>query len=369
MSIELVVGQPSVSSSSFGLFDDPHFHFLSIHNDDRPSTISECVDPHGNHDPAKFMQYLVKDHELRRLERNIFFSDNDETLEPPKKKQKARSCKSLCPYYYDAKGNIHLIKPRSTVWYLAYVLGLPQGKLHDKFRKRFRMPHTVFLVLLEEVKRHSLFSRWLGADASGRLASPMALLLLGSLRYLGRGLTFDDLEEFTAVGEETHRQFFHKFIQFGRTFLYPQHVQMPVTAQEYETHRAEFATGGLHGCGFSSDATNVIMWRCSDNLKQANMGFKQSHPVRTYDMTCNHRRRILHTTSGSPARWNDKTLAMFNEFLSKIHDGRILSDVTFELCSWEGLTGSSRVVKVKYSGAWGLCDNGYRGSRCDLPCI
>jgi len=56
---------------------------------------------------------------------------------------------------------------------------------------------------------------------------------------------------------------------------------------------------------------------------------------------------------------------MFDEFLSKIHDGRILSDVTFELRAWQG----SEVVKVKYSGAWGLCDNGYHMWECmQAPC-
>ena len=56
---------------------------------------------------------------------------------------------------------------------------------------------------------------------------------------------------------------------------------------------------------------------------------------------------------------------MFDEFLSKIHDGRILSDVTFELRAWQG----SEVVKVKYSGAWGSCNDGYHRWACmQAPC-
>jgi hypothetical protein len=39
----------------------------------------------------------------------------------------------------------------------------------------------------------------------------MELLLLGSLRYLGRGWTFDDLAESTFVRRDVHRCFFHKF--------------------------------------------------------------------------------------------------------------------------------------------------------------
>jgi len=99
--------------------------------------MSDCVNRNGVNDPVKFMQYLEKDHQLRRLERNMFLNDEDDCTEPPKKKPKARSCKSLCPCYCNAQGNVHLLKPRSTVWYLAHVLGAPEGKLNDKFRRRF----------------------------------------------------------------------------------------------------------------------------------------------------------------------------------------------------------------------------------------
>jgi hypothetical protein len=117
--------------------------------------------------------------------------------------------------------------------------------------------------------------------------------------------------------------------------------------------------GGLTGAGFSTNATNVVMWRCAHNLWQANMGFKQSHPARTYNLSCNHNRRILYSTRGHPSRWNDKTLAHFDEFLCAVHEGKILQDVSFNLFSWEGQIGTSRLEITKYCGAWGLVDNGY----------
>jgi hypothetical protein len=182
---------------------------------------------------------------------------------------------------------------------------------------------------------------------------------LGTLRYLGQGLTFDDLEEYTAINEETHRQFFHKFIAFGSTTLYGEFVTMPTTAQEYKQSQRLYDLGGLTGAGFSTDATNVVMWRCSHNLRQANIGFKQSHPARTYNLTCNHSHRILHSTKGHPSRWNDKTLAHFDEFMCGIHEGKILQDVRFRLYSWSGQIGSSTLESTVYAGPWGLVDNGY----------
>jgi len=90
----------------------------------------------------------------------------------------------------------------------------------NKFRQRFRVPYSEFLSLLSLVKDHVLFIRWLRRDATGKESSPIELLLLGSLRYLGRGWTFDDLEESTGINEETHRQFFHVFISWGSSSLY-----------------------------------------------------------------------------------------------------------------------------------------------------
>ena len=226
------------------------------------------------------------------------------------------------------------------------------------------MPYSSYLELLQKIQSAEEFTRWIGKDAVGESSSPIGLLLLGALRNLGRGLTFDDLEECTAIGEETHRQFFHIFIAYDENSLNPEYVRMSETAEEYHGHRHEYEVGGLSGAGYSTDGTNVILWRCEHNLKQANIGFKDTHPARTYNVSVNHRRQILHSTRGHPGKWNDKTLAMFDEFLCGIHDNKILQDVRFELLSWSGAVGELAIVKKKYQGAWGLVDNGYHRWAC-----
>jgi len=66
---------------------------------------------------------------------------------------------------------------------------------------------------LKRLKSH-LFDRWRPGkkDATGNEAAPIVLLVLCALRYLGRGWTFDDLTENTAISEEVIRVFFHQFI-------------------------------------------------------------------------------------------------------------------------------------------------------------
>jgi hypothetical protein len=118
----------------------------------------------------------------------------------------------------------------------------------------------------------------------------------------------DDIEEATAISEETHRQFLHVFIDYGSTVLFARYVITPTTAEEAAPHMNEMNQAGYRGCCGSSDATHVMMEKCSHRLKQIHKGPKLSLPSRTYNMTVNHRRRILYTTTGHPARWNDKTL-------------------------------------------------------------
>lgn len=41
-----------------------------------------------------------------------------------------------------------------------------------------------------------------------------------------------------------------------------------------------------------------------------------------------------------------------------------MQDVEFELLSWSGNPGHSSVVSIRYSGAWGVVDNGYHNWAC-----
>jgi hypothetical protein len=47
------------------------------------------------------------------------------------------------------------------------------------------------------------------------------LLLLGTLRYLGMGWSFNDIEEGTKVSWEVHRCFLHAFTTFGAKIFVP----------------------------------------------------------------------------------------------------------------------------------------------------
>jgi hypothetical protein len=98
-------------------------------------------------------------------------------------------------------------------------------------------------------------------DAAGRDSSPLELMILGALRYLGRGWTFDDIEEKTAVSEETHRSFLHDFIICGSTILFRNHVEslQPSTATEAQQHMHEYSVARVLGAIGSTDTTHMCL--------------------------------------------------------------------------------------------------------------
>lgn len=209
--------------------------------------------------------------------------------------------------------------PFDSNWWKMYIehpmLNIP--KFHRCFRRRFRMPYDQFIQFVSDSQVNKWFPRWSKHNSK----APIELLILGGFRYLGRGWTFDDLEESTMISAEVHRNYFHSFIAVGANILYPLYVAAPTTMEECETHMHEFRLAGFNGAIGSTDATHIAIERCVYRLQNNHLGPKQHLTARTFNLTVNHRRRILSTTVGYPGRWNDKTVVLFDPFVRGIYEG------------------------------------------------
>eukprot|EP00804_Cyclotella_cryptica_P020059 CCRYP_014862-RA/>CCRYP_014862-RA protein AED:0.20 eAED:0.18 QI:0/0/0/1/0/0/4/0/367 len=144
--------------------------------------------------------------------------------------------------------------------------------------------------------------RWMSCDAVGQKETPIEFLVLGPLQYLGCGWTFNDIEECTAVSQEVHRVFF--------VLWYTTNMLSIRNLEEAKNYMKEFTVAGLPGVLGSTDATHITTWQCEYNLRNNHLGGKSSSTTRSYNITVNHRRRILHSTRGGPGRWNDKTMVL-----------------------------------------------------------
>jgi hypothetical protein len=92
----------------------------------------------------------------------------------------------------DETGKKVLLKSQESMWYMMYVsnpLINDDISMHAKFHKRFCIPYMNYLELVDDCTLDYRFQKWCGFKKNNWQASPIELLVLGALRYLGRGLT------------------------------------------------------------------------------------------------------------------------------------------------------------------------------------
>jgi hypothetical protein len=344
-----------------------------------PQSPLECINPDtGEFDMDLFLLYRRRSELDESFEELQAIIDNDEDddedeymntndangISTPRLKKNSRRVKERQEqriYRCPIDGKIKALGPKNTPWFTEYIESpnIMSQKFQRKFRRRFRMSYTSFTKHLREVKGSHYFHSWRSEnyDCVGRQCSHIELLLLGTLRYLGRGWTLDDLEEQTMICEEVHRRFLHVYISWGSTHLFQRYVVTPANKDEIEKNSREYAMAGLPGCLGSQDATHIGMRRCQYRLRQYHNSYKLPMPTRTYNLTVNHRRRILSSTRGHPGRWNDKTLVLYDSLSTDLRDGRKYSDVEFELLERDPHTND--IKTVRYTGVWLIVDNGY----------
>ena len=262
-------------------------------------------------------------------------------------------------------GCVRALTPTDTLWYLLYVKSSPQDeRLKKIFRARFRVPHFYFCELIDDISTNNLFSRWSACDAVGSQPSNLKLLLLGSLRYLGRAWTFDDIHEANGISRETNRNFFSVFMEYGSTNLYKKYVLDVADSIDIANHENLFAMAGMNGCVGSGDATHIMMLNCPSWATNSHKGFKLNLPARTYNITVTHTKIILCSTTGHPSTWNDKTLVLYDPLVSGVNDGTKYEDYEFKLLEKKS---TGEVIEVTYQGVWFMVDNGYLDWSCTVP--
>jgi DDE superfamily endonuclease len=274
---------------------------------------------------------------------------------PRIRQRRAKSLPMMMTMY---NGEVHAYTPKMSLWYTLYVNNpqIDNPSFLNVFRARFRMPYESFLELVEKMKPLPQFQRWQRSDATNIPSAPLSLLLLGVLRILGRSWTFCDVHEATGISGENVRQYFHVFIKWGGRELIAEHVKYPENAADAMAASADYEIAGFHGCVGSTDATHILCDRIPVAISNLHRGYKLHGPARTYNLTCDHRRRILYTTAGHPARYNDKSLIRFDRLANKLKNGEILEDRVFEL---KYRLADGTIGTRKFRGGWLLVDNGY----------
>ncbi len=84
--------------------------------------------------------------------------------------------------------------------------------------------------------------------------------------------------------------------------------------------------------------------------------------TRTHNLTVDHCRQILHTSTGHPGRWNDKALNRFDSFMSDLHYSAFNEIVDFTLKRGRKdntgtVTTDNKVEDVTIKGSYIIINN------------
>ena len=187
---------------------------------------------------------------------------------------------------------------------------------------------------------------------------------MGTLRHIGRGLTFDDIEEYSFVSEEVHRNFFLAFIDYGSTFLYKKYVKNPASETDISVFEKVLALASFNGYIGSIDSTHAALLLCPNWVSINYSDFKLSISSRNYNATVTHSHQIIGTTCGCPRSWNDKTMILFDDVIHRVHEKRHYSTKTFKLFEMDK---DKNIAEVTYQGTWFIVDNGYLNWAYTVP--
>ena len=82
----------------------------------------------------------------------------------------------------------------------------PNSKTSKLFQLRFRIPYMLFkYFLVPKCLEHNIFE----IEEEGKVKCPIEIKILSCLRLLGRGLTFDDINELSLIPNSTIPYYFY----------------------------------------------------------------------------------------------------------------------------------------------------------------
>lgn len=255
-----------------------------------------------------------------------------------------------------------ILDPESSSWYRLYVLNerkLPNDVFDMAFRRRFRLPHGLYMEFLEEIKRENLFPHFglipIEKRVCGVKGKPIELLLMSSLAYLAGTSSHWASSDNTFISIPVIRKFFDEFVKVGSTYWFSREVRIP-NDEELQWNLGAFASAGLPGCFCCSDGVHIRLWSCSHNLKHSCTG-KEKYPTIAFNVSVTYDMLIISVSNGLKGAWNDILQAQYDDFMLDLRRNDVFPDKTFQI---QKLDGSIETVHK----LWSLVDGGYPNWDC-----
>ena len=216
----------------------------------------------------------------------------------------------------------------------------PSSWIAKKFRRRFRLPYSVFLLLVQKCKHAQVF---------GASRIPTEFKVMVALRILGRGNCADDINELSNIGESTCNVIFHQFCKGMVDSLYNEYVSFP-SGEDLKVVEKTYAKFGFPGACGSQDATHLRLGKCPQALTVMATG-KEQYPTLAFQCVCGPNRKIFHCSEAYLGSFNDMTITAHDDLCQSIRGG-LLDEVESTCIDADGVP---RIVKGRYL----IVDGGY----------
>jgi Plant transposon protein len=233
----------------------------------------------------------------------------------------------------------------------------PDGRDAAKFRRLFRVPFELFVVLVG-MAREKWWCDWspTKVDAFGFVVSNLELKLLGALYVLGNGTSLYIVSIQTNLSEEVHRCFFLFWIA-NMSSMKDDFIFMPNDEERFLQVVGEYSARGLPGCVGSVDCVHVAWDKCPSQYMHMYKG-KEGFPSIAYEVICTARKFIQSVSVGHPGSRNDKHIVRTDSSVMDLLEG----NGWLNSKAWQtvGPTGALR----NFIGVYLICDGGYHRWPC-----
>ena len=219
---------------------------------------------------------------------------------------------------------------RFSFWYTFMEKDLSDLNSRDgrNFRLRFTVPYQVYTQLLAYAEE------WFPQkedDICGRETTPIFLKLLGTLRMLGKGCSWDLLYELSGISGEIHRNWTHAFLAKFSKELYPIYVHGPRNAEELNKVTSLYAASGFPGCVGSTDCAHIRWDMCPASWFSAFRNGTHNYASIAYEMTVDHTKRFQSITIGHYGTTSGRPIVNFDGFVNEVQFKKLYTDAEFKL--------------------------------------
>ena len=204
----------------------------------------------------------------------------------------------------------------------ANLIDHPNGKHHGKFRKLVHVSFSVFLELLDILKRR-WYPNWREYGtccAAGKPVLHIELRLLGAIFYLTADASHYTISTITNISEAVHHFIFMKRIGDMNSIKDLLYIYMPRYNKEYKHVIGDYTATGLPGCIGSVDCIHIAWDRCPTMYKNMFKG-KEGFCSIVYEVVCNCRKFIQSVSVGHPGTRNDKHIVRTDNTVMELLEG------------------------------------------------